>query len=76
MPTTCKTCDFRLLFCTKFPDNFSITKVPNIILLQILLDPDWHVACGEESKEIAIQNERMFGALEAMYPRASNIPPK
>ncbi|XP_047063374.1 zinc finger CCCH domain-containing protein 30-like isoform X2 [Lolium rigidum] len=40
----------------------------------ILLDPDWHVASGEESKEIAIQNERMFGALEAMYPRASNIP--
>ncbi|KAM0929930.1 hypothetical protein ACQ4PT_001295 [Festuca glaucescens] len=41
----------------------------------ILLDPDWHVASGEESKEIAIQNERMFGALEAMYPRASNVPP-
>ncbi|CAM0902237.1 unnamed protein product [Alopecurus aequalis] len=41
----------------------------------ILLDPDWHVASGEENKEIAIQNERMFGALEAMYPRASNIPP-
>ncbi|KAK1686330.1 hypothetical protein QYE76_047178 [Lolium multiflorum] len=41
----------------------------------ILVDPDWHVASGEESKEIAIQNERMFGALEAMYPRASNIPP-
>lgn len=41
----------------------------------MLLDPDWHIAYGEESKEIAIQNERMFGALEAMYPRASNIPP-
>uniref|UniRef100_A0ACD5V2L3 Uncharacterized protein n=1 Tax=Avena sativa TaxID=4498 RepID=A0ACD5V2L3_AVESA len=41
----------------------------------ILLDTDWHIAFGEESKEIAIQHERMFGALEAMYPRASNIPP-
>jgi hypothetical protein len=75
MPITCKTRDFRLLFCTKFLENFDNTKFPNI-LLQILVDPDWHVASGEESKEIAIQNERMFGALEAMYPRASNIPPK
>lgn len=41
----------------------------------ILLNPGWHIVAGEESKEIAIQNERNFGALEAIYPRASNIPP-
>ncbi|XP_020160870.1 zinc finger CCCH domain-containing protein 30 isoform X1 [Aegilops tauschii subsp. strangulata] len=41
----------------------------------ILLNPNWHLASGEESREIAVQNERMFGVLEAIYPRASNIPP-
>ncbi|PWZ37937.1 hypothetical protein Zm00014a_043792 [Zea mays] len=42
---------------------------------QILYNPDWCVAAGEESEEVALQNERMFGALEAIYPRPSNIPP-
>ena len=44
--------------------------------LQILYNPDWLVVAGEESEEVALQNERMFGALEAIYPRPSNIPPK
>jgi hypothetical protein len=47
-----------------------------ILWLQILYNPDWCVAAGEESEEVALQNERMFGALEAIYPRPSNIPPK
>ncbi|XP_015692220.1 zinc finger CCCH domain-containing protein 30 [Oryza brachyantha] len=41
----------------------------------ILLDQDWHIVSGEESKEIEIQNERINGVLEAIYPRPSNIPP-
>ncbi|CAO1943693.1 unnamed protein product [Urochloa humidicola] len=42
---------------------------------QILHNPDWLVVAGEESVEAALQNERIFGALEAIYPRPSNIPP-
>ncbi|CAO2044108.1 unnamed protein product [Urochloa humidicola] len=42
---------------------------------QILYNPDWLVVAGEESVETALQNERIFGALEAIYPRPSNIPP-
>ncbi|KAL5216686.1 hypothetical protein ABZP36_008087 [Zizania latifolia] len=42
---------------------------------RILLDQDWRVVAGEESKEIDIQNDRIFGTLEAIYPRPSNIPP-
>jgi len=42
---------------------------------QILYNPDWLVVAGEESVEVGLQNERMFGALEAIYPRPSNIPP-
>ncbi|KAL5214573.1 hypothetical protein ABZP36_003725 [Zizania latifolia] len=41
----------------------------------ILLEQDWQVVAGEESKENDIQNERIIGALEAIYPRPSNIPP-
>ncbi|KAF2936357.1 zinc finger CCCH domain-containing protein 30 [Oryza sativa Japonica Group] len=41
----------------------------------IVLEQDWHIVAGEESREIEIQNERINGALEAIYPRPSNIPP-
>ncbi|KAF8660325.1 hypothetical protein HU200_057902 [Digitaria exilis] len=41
---------------------------------QILYNPEWLVVAGEESVETALQNERIFGALEAIYPRPSNIP--
>ncbi|KAG8066578.1 hypothetical protein GUJ93_ZPchr0004g38479 [Zizania palustris] len=41
----------------------------------ILLEQDWQVVAGEESKENDIQNERIIGALEAIYPRPTNIPP-
>jgi len=44
--------------------------------VQILYNPDWLLVAGEESVEVGLQNERMFGALEAIYPRPSNIPPK
>jgi hypothetical protein len=41
-----------------------------------MFNPDWLVVAGEESEESALQNERVFGALEAIYPRLSNIPLK
>jgi hypothetical protein len=41
-----------------------------------MFNPDWLVVAGEESEEAALQNERIFGTLEAIYPRLSNIPPK
>ncbi|AQK46974.1 Zinc finger CCCH domain-containing protein 6 [Zea mays] len=42
---------------------------------KVLHNPVWLVAAGEESEEVALQNDRIFGALEAIYPRPSNIPP-
>ncbi|XP_062184447.1 zinc finger CCCH domain-containing protein 30-like isoform X2 [Phragmites australis] len=58
--------------------KIDISKVPLIRWRcppKILLYPDWLVVAGEESEEAALQNERIFGALEAIYPRPSNIPP-
>ncbi|KAL6844419.1 hypothetical protein ACP4OV_026092 [Aristida adscensionis] len=58
--------------------KIDISKVPLIRWRcppKILLNPDWFVVAGEESVEAALQNERVFGALEAIYPRPSNIPP-
>ncbi|GJN01435.1 hypothetical protein PR202_ga18702 [Eleusine coracana subsp. coracana] len=48
---------------------FYVTAAP------MAFNPDWLVVAGEESEEAALQNERIFGALEAIYPRPSNIPP-
>lgn len=39
------------------------------------LNPEWLVVAGGESEEVAIQNQRLRGVLEAIYPRASSIPP-
>ncbi|KAL6651865.1 hypothetical protein ACP70R_010790 [Stipagrostis hirtigluma subsp. patula] len=58
--------------------KIDISKIPLIgwrCPPKILLNPDWLVVGGEESEEAALQNERIFGALEAIYPRPSNIPP-
>ncbi|XP_020577452.1 zinc finger CCCH domain-containing protein 30-like [Phalaenopsis equestris] len=39
------------------------------------LKPEWLVVAGEESQEIASQDRRQIGVLEAVYPRLSSIPP-
>ena len=41
-----------------------------------MLDEEWRVVAGEESKEVEAQNQRELRVLEAFYPGASAIPPK
>jgi hypothetical protein len=55
---------------------FRSLNSPLLYWLQLMFNPDWLVVAGEESEESALQNERVFGALEAIYPRLSNIPLK
>jgi hypothetical protein len=55
---------------------FRSLNFPLLYWLQLMFNPDWLVVAGEESEEAALQNERIFGTLEAIYPRLSNIPPK
>ncbi|KAL0795023.1 hypothetical protein Bca101_066400 [Brassica carinata] len=43
--------------------------------VRILLDEEWSVVAGEESKEAEAQNQRELRVLEAFYPGASSIPP-
>lgn len=43
--------------------------------VRILLDADWRVVAGDESKEVEAQNQREIRVLEAFYPCASAIPP-
>uniref|UniRef100_A0A1J3DBX4 Zinc finger CCCH domain-containing protein 6 n=1 Tax=Noccaea caerulescens TaxID=107243 RepID=A0A1J3DBX4_NOCCA len=43
--------------------------------VRILLDEEWRVVAGEESKEVELQNQRELRVLEAFYPGASAIPP-
>ncbi|THU64089.1 hypothetical protein C4D60_Mb01t22780 [Musa balbisiana] len=43
--------------------------------LNILLDPEWVVVAGEESSEVAVQDQRQLRILEAIYPRVPSIPP-
>ncbi|KAJ6838143.1 zinc finger CCCH domain-containing protein 30 [Iris pallida] len=42
---------------------------------RLAINPEWLVAAGEESQEVAIENQRHLGVLEAVYPRPSSIPP-
>lgn len=46
------------------------------VLSQFVLDVNWQVVAGEESKEVEIQNQREVIVLEAVYPRPSAIPSK
>lgn len=46
------------------------------LIEQIVLSNNWHVASGEESEEVKVQNSREARVLEAVYPRISAIPPK
>ncbi|GMH06534.1 hypothetical protein Nepgr_008374 [Nepenthes gracilis] len=42
--------------------------------LKFILNNNWHVAAGEESKECEAQKQREISILEAIYPRPSAIP--
>ncbi|KAF3440278.1 hypothetical protein FNV43_RR18562 [Rhamnella rubrinervis] len=42
---------------------------------KIVLSNNCHVASGEESEEVNVQNSRESRVLEAVYPRISSIPP-
>ncbi|CAO2817694.1 unnamed protein product [Amaranthus hypochondriacus] len=42
---------------------------------KFILDVEWQVVSGQESKEIEIQDQRELRVLEAYYPRQSAIPP-
>ncbi|KAG9148043.1 hypothetical protein Leryth_003617 [Lithospermum erythrorhizon] len=41
---------------------------------RFMLDPNWHIVAGEESREVAFEKQREMRVLEAIYPRPSAIP--
>lgn len=41
---------------------------------EISLNPEWLIGAGGESKEVAVQNQRQLGVLEAIYPHPSLTP--
>ncbi|KAL0543401.1 hypothetical protein IC582_018497 [Cucumis melo] len=43
--------------------------------LKFVMNPNWRVGAGEESEEVESQKFREMRLLEAVYPRASAIPP-
>lgn len=47
-----------------------------IFFLQFILNPEWRVVAGEESREKENQKARENRVLEAVYPRLSAIPPR
>lgn len=62
------------------PANLLQNKLSQIPLIQwkcpsrFVLDPNWQVAAGEESKEVEVESQREMRVLEAVYPRPSAIP--
>ncbi|PPD75838.1 hypothetical protein GOBAR_DD27225 [Gossypium barbadense] len=57
--------------------QINLSEVPVIswrFPLRFVLDVDWQVVAGEESKEVEIQHQREVRVLEAVYPRPSAIP--
>ncbi|XP_040970656.1 zinc finger CCCH domain-containing protein 6 isoform X2 [Gossypium hirsutum] len=59
--------------------QINLSEVPVVswrFPLRFVLDVDWQVVAGEESKEVEIQNQREVRVLEAVYPRPSAIPSK
>ena len=54
----------------------SISLKAEFALSQFVLDLNWQVVTGEESKDVEIQNQREVRVLEAVYPRPSAIPTK
>lgn len=63
------------------PANLFQNKLSQVTLIQwkspsrFVLDPNWQVAAGEESKEVDFESQREMRVLEAVYPRPSAIPP-
>ncbi|KAG2689220.1 hypothetical protein I3843_09G128900 [Carya illinoinensis] len=63
------------------PSNQLQIKLSQIDLIKwssppsIVLDLSWQVVAGEESEESEVQSQREMRVLEAVYPRASAIPP-
>ncbi|KAL7588705.1 hypothetical protein Lser_V15G36790 [Lactuca serriola] len=63
------------------PANLFQNKLSQITLIQwkcpsrFILDPNWQVTAGEESKEVDFESQREMRILEAVYPRPSAIPP-
>ncbi|KAJ4916220.1 Zinc finger CCCH domain-containing protein 6 [Raphanus sativus] len=64
-----------------FSPNESLINLSDIPIIKwqcsvrILLDEEWSVVAGDESKEVEAQNQRELRVLEAFYPAASSIPP-
>ncbi|XVF63731.1 hypothetical protein PTKIN_Ptkin09bG0109600 [Pterospermum kingtungense] len=57
--------------------QINVSEIPVIkwrCPLRFVLDLNWQVVSGEESKEVEIQNQREVRVLEAVYPRPSAIP--
>ncbi|XP_059646084.1 zinc finger CCCH domain-containing protein 6-like isoform X1 [Cornus florida] len=63
------------------PANLLKNKLSQIPVIRwkcpprFVLNFTWQVVAGEESKEVEVQNHREMRLLEAVYPRASAIPP-
>lgn len=63
------------------PSNPFQSKLSQVPVIQwkcparFVIDSTWQVAAGEESKELEVENQREMRVLEAVYPRASSIPP-
>ncbi|KAL4575505.1 hypothetical protein LXL04_022351 [Taraxacum kok-saghyz] len=63
------------------PANLFQNKLSQITLIQwkcpsrFVVDPNWQVTAGEESKEVDLESQREMRVLEAVYPRPSAIPP-
>jgi hypothetical protein len=68
---------FESVHNQNFPKT-DVSKISGVLWKcppKIVLNPEWYVVSGEESQEIANQNQRNFAVLEAVYPRQSTIPP-
>lgn len=57
------------------PDISQIPLIKWMCPARIVLNPEWLVVAGGESEEVAVENQRQLGVLEAIYPRHSSIPP-
>lgn len=58
--------------------KYDLAEIPRIQWTsppKVVLDFNWHVVAGEESKEVEAQKLRELRVLEAVYPHRSSIPP-
>lgn len=56
-------------------DVSQITVIKWMTPPRFLLNLDWQVVSGEESKDVEVQYQRELRVFEAIYPRLSAIPP-